>query len=207
MTSLVYALQPDQVFIAMDTLVVNGIDKTPAAFQRKFLPIPEFNLLIAGTGSADFINGWFQFVPKYLMGCDIDDLNIHAPEILNNSAKELAHESTIYHFGYSVIENSYVGYAYRSTASFKSEKLKYVLGFKPVIPTEGLLDVTIPKSLVDIVCEQQRYDKLKPVENQVGIGGEIEIVELKDKKLTIKTAHRFLSYDDEKNVIEQIVNA
>lgn len=53
MTALVYTLQPDQICIAMDTLAVKAEDKMPLCFQRKFLPIPDKNMLIAGTGLRD----------------------------------------------------------------------------------------------------------------------------------------------------------
>ncbi len=41
----------------MDTLVVGADDRMPLSFQRKFLSLPESNLIIAGTGHASLING------------------------------------------------------------------------------------------------------------------------------------------------------
>ncbi len=58
MTAFIFALQPDQVCVAMDTLVVGADDRMPLAFQRKFLSVPDSDLLVAGTGHAEFVTGW-----------------------------------------------------------------------------------------------------------------------------------------------------
>jgi hypothetical protein len=62
MTALVFALQPDQVCLAMDTLVVGADDRLPMSFQRKFHSLPDSELIVAGTGLANFINGWFAYL-------------------------------------------------------------------------------------------------------------------------------------------------
>jgi hypothetical protein len=85
MTALVFALQPEQVCIAMDTLVIGADDRMPMSFQRKFLSVPASDLVVAGTGHAGFINGWFQHLQANLHGATIDDLNEEAPSIFRAS--------------------------------------------------------------------------------------------------------------------------
>lgn len=206
MTALVFALQPDQVCVAMDTLVVGADDKEPMSFQRKFLSLPKIDLLIAGTGLANLINGWFNYVSSLSDLSNIDDLNKLTPSVVQASVKAAGGlgeiTTTLYHFGYSRTEAKYVGYAYRSTADFKSEKLQYALGFKPQVHVEASKNIEFPSFLIDIVLEQQRQDRLLPIEHQVGIGGEIEFAVLAERSTHIETVHRFATYESERQYIK-----
>jgi len=207
MTALVFALQPDQVCIAMDTLVIGADDRMPMSFQRKFMSVPESDLVVAGTGHAGFINGWFQHIQANFQGAMIDDLNAEAPSIFRASVSAECGLNgltvTIYHFGYSVREHRYTGYAYRSEHDFRSEKLQYALGFKPVVPVTPNDDIRFPDFLIDIVLEQQRQDCLQPITERVGIGGEIEFVVMSDRTIHVETVHRFSSYEADSIHIEQ----
>ncbi|MEK6663215.1 MAG: hypothetical protein AABY73_05035 [Pseudomonadota bacterium] len=211
MTALVFALQPDQICIAMDTLVVGAEDKRPMSFQRKFLSLAENNLLIAGTGLANLINGWFTYISSLSDLSDIDDLYLFAPNVLQASVAAAGGlgeiTTTLYHFGYSKIEARYVGYAYRSTANFQSERLQYALGFKPQVRVEAPENIEFPRFMIEIILEQQRQDLLLPIDQQVGIGGEIEFAVLADGSTNIETVHRFASYESEKKYIECRENA
>ncbi len=211
MTALVFALQPDQVCIAMDTLVIGANDRMPMSFQRKFLSVPESDLVVAGTGHAGFINGWFQHLQANFKGATIDDLNAEAPSIFRASVSAEGGLSgltaTIYHFGYSAREHQYAGYAYRSENSFCSDRLQYALGFKPVVPVTPNDDIRFPDFLIDIVLEQQRQDRLQPITERVGIGGEIEFVVMSDRAIHVETVHRFSSYEAESIHIEQRADA
>jgi hypothetical protein len=206
MTALVFTLEPNQICIAMDTLIVSIEDKMPLSFQRKFLSLANNNLLIAGTGSVDFINAWFKYVLSLSDLDDIEDLNTYASSVLQDSAEAAGgldrHTATLYHLGYSKIQAKYVGYAYRSTANFKPEMMQYGLILKPVVHVEVPENVQHPGFLIDIVLEQQIQDRLHPLDQQVGIGGEIEFVKLVAGSSNIETVHRFASYDAEKRHIE-----
>jgi len=211
MTALVFSLQSDQVCIAMDTLVIGANDRMPMFFQRKFLSVPESDLVVAGTGHVGFINGWFQNLQANFQGATIDELNAEIPSIFRASVSAEGGLSgltaTIYHFGYSVREHQYVGYAYRSEHSFRSDRLQYALGFKPVVPVTPNDDVRFPDFLIDIVLKQQRQDRLQPITERVGIGGEIEFVVMSDRAIHVETVHRFLSYESELIHIEQRTEA
>ena len=207
MTALVFALQPDQVCLAMDTLVVGADDKLPLSFQRKFLSLPDADILIAGTGLANLISGWFDHVSSSLRVVDIDDLDKITPQVVKASVDAAGGlgdiTTTLYHFGYSRTEGRYVGYAYRSTSNFQSERLQYALGLKPQVPVAPTDNIQFPGFLIDIVVQQQRYDRSLPADQQVGIGGEIEFAVLSEGATRIETVHRFISYESEKQQIDR----
>jgi hypothetical protein len=208
MTAFVYALQPEQVCIAMDTLVIGAENRMPMSFQRKFLAIPESDLVVAGTGHAGFINGWFQHLQANFRGATIDDLNKDAPRTFRESVSADGGLSgltaTIYHFGYSALEEWYVGYAYRSEHDFRSDRLQNDgLGYKPVVPVTLNSGIRFPESLIDIILMQQRQDLLLPLAKRVGIGGEIEFVVMSERTIYVETVHRFSSYEAEPIHIER----
>lgn len=207
MTALVFALLPEQVCIAMDTLVIGADDRMPLSFQRKFLSLPESDLVVAGTGHAGFINGWFRYLQSNLHGASIDDLNAETPSIFRAAVSAEGGLSgltvTIYHFGYSAREHRYVGYAYRSEHDFRSDRLQYALGYKPEVTVTPNDDIRFPDFLIAIILEQQRQDCLLPITERVGIGGEIEFVVMSDRTIDVETVHRFPSYEAESRYIEK----
>lgn len=206
MTALVFALQPEEVCVAMDTLVVGADDRRPLAFQRKFLSFPDSDLLVAGTGHAGFVTGWFGYLQTLTRLGDVDDVGAIAPAVLKASADAAGGlgsiTTTIYHFGYSRAEGQYVGYAYRSTADFRPERLPYALGFKPQVPIPVTDNIQFPDFMIDIVVRQQQHDRSQPIQHQLGIGGEIEFVVLSDRTTRVETVHRFISYESERQHIE-----
>lgn len=199
MTALAFALQPEQVCLAMDTLVIDAYDRMPLSFQRKFMSIPESDLVVAGTGHAGFIYGWFQYIEANLRGATIDELDAAVPSICRASVNVegglSGFTATIYHFGYSAKEGRYAGYAYRSVNNFCSDRLQYALGYKPIVTVAPNDDIHFPDFLVDIILEQQRQDALLPISERLGIGGEIECVVLSDRTIHIETVHRFSSFE------------
>jgi hypothetical protein len=207
MTALVFALQPDQVCIAMDTLVIGAKDRMPLAFQRKFLAMDESELLVAGTGHADFINRWFEYLRAHLTSTSIEELNSIAPVIFRASVGPEGGLDgltvTIYHFGYSAAEKRYIGYAYRSEKKFEPDRLPDALGFKPVISIEPTDDIRFPDYLVEIVLEQQRHDNGNPLTERVGIGGEIEFIVMADRTIRVSTVHRFSCFEADQEYIAQ----
>jgi hypothetical protein len=190
----------------MDTLVVAADDKMPMCFQRKFLSLPNADMIIAGTGLANLINGWFSYVSLLQQVGDIDRLNELAPQVVRSSVEAVGGlgsiTTTLYHFGYSKVEARYIGFAYRSTSEFRSERLPYALGLKPYVPVAPTDNIEFPGFLIGIILEQQRQDRLLPVDEQVGIGGEIEFAVLSGGVTRIETVHRFATYESERQHIE-----
>lgn len=207
MTALVFALQPDQVCLAMDTLVVTSDDKLPLAFQRKFAIFHQTNLVVAGTGLANLVSMWFSALKALPEPMNIDHIVQNAPSALNALADACPGTeiitTTLYHFGYSYLENQYVGYACRSNQDFQAERLPYALGFKPVVPVMPTDNIQFPDFFVSIIEEQQRQDLQLPVREKVGIGGEIEFVVMSGCAIKVETVHRFPSYKSESEHIER----
>jgi hypothetical protein len=115
--------------------------------------------------------------------------------------------ATVYHFGYSVREHRYAGYAYRSEHGFRFDRLQYALGYKPIVSVTPNDDIRFPDFLIDIILEQQRQDRLLPITERVGIGGEIEFLVMSDRSIHVETVHRFSSYEAESIHIEQRAEA
>lgn len=211
MTALIYALQPDQVCLAMDTLVVSADDKTPLLFQTKFAVLPHLQMVIAGTGLAAMVTQWFQFVNGNIVARDVDHVDLYAPGALRRAEAECPGTdlttTTLYHFGYSQEQQRYVGYAYRSAKNWASEKLPYALGVKPPVPVSPTDDIQFPQFLVDVMREQRRADQSLPSSERVGIGGEVSFVVMRDQSVTVAPVHRFESYETELQQMAAKLNA
>jgi hypothetical protein len=211
MTALVFTIQPDQICLAMDTLVVDPYDKTPLYYQTKFTVLPHINLVIAGTGLAPLINGWFHFVNGCMVVRDIDHLNPSAPRLLRDAAARCLGTdlttTTMYHFGYSAIDNRYVGYAYRSAENWEPDRLQDALGVKPVVDVQPTDKIQFPEFFINIVKEQRRRDLLLPLSDRIGIGGDIQFVILENGVVTISNVHRFDSYESDYELMVRKNNA
>ena len=210
MTALTFTIQPDQICLAIDTLVVSATDKTPVCYQTKFTVLPHLNLVIAGTGLVSLITNWFHFVNTSMVIRDIDHLNGFAPDSLLRLAAELEGTdlttTTLYHFGYSNADSRYVGYAYRSANNWKSDPLPDALGVKPFVDVPSTENIQFPQFLIDIISEQRCQDLLLPQAERLGIGGEIQFVVIQNSVVTVSTVHRFESYDSDYNIMmEKII--
>lgn len=210
MTALVFTIQPDQICLAMDTLVVDHYDKTPLTYQTKFTVLPHINVVIAGTGLTPLVNGWFHYVNGNIVVRDIDHLNSFAPGLLRDAAARCQGTdlttTTLYHFGYSTIDNRYVGYAYRSMKNWEPDRLQDALGFKPVVDVQPTDEIQFPQFFINIVCEQRRKDLLLPVSERVGIGGDIQFVVLENGVVTISNVYRFDSYESDYELMARKIN-
>lgn len=211
MTALVFTVQPDQICLGMDTLVVAANDKTPLCYQTKFTILPHLNLVIAGTGLASLVTGWFHFVNGSMVVQDIEHLNAFAPDALRRVTAQCEGTdlttTTLYHFGYATLEKRYIGYAYRSTNNWESDQLPDALGFKPVVRNVPTDNIQFPQFLTDIVTEQRRQDLLLPLSERVGIGGDIQFVVMENRTVTVSTVHRFESYDSDYKLMSEKINA
>ena len=127
MSSLIYRIEQDQIFIATDTLATT-IDGKPSFFTSKVFTLPHLKLLICGTGYSGYLGSWFIQLTDIMVVRGIDNLNYHTPKALNSLwckfKKELDKPSnkttTIYHFGFSEDEDVIHSFAYRSSNDFVS---------------------------------------------------------------------------------------
>lgn len=207
MSSLIFFLTENQVFVATDTLAVSG-DGKPQIFTSKAHYLPHLKLIIAGTGLAGFSNEWQCRINNRMAVSGILNLNFHAPAVLNEmwakSKIDLNFPKTIvttaYHFGISESDGKFIGFAYRSVNNFASEPLGYGTGVKPecTIPTGDPRD-----SIKDMMNEQRSIQEMRPKDERLFIGGEINCIQLSHKGCVQYSEGVFHDYDEN---LEQIFN-
>jgi hypothetical protein len=197
MTAAVFSIQPEQVIIAMDTLAMAGGSGKPIFYTTKFYILPHLQGVMFATGIGDLASKWFSQLERYIAR-DIHHLDSFVTPALRMLGDEFGLNTnlttTVYHVGYSEEETRYVAFAYRSTNFFASERFEYGLGIRP--PVEASYPQVIPDDFIDIIKKQKHDDDLKPLSERVHIGGEVQLLLMKDKSMIVQTVHRFGEYDD-----------
>lgn len=196
MSSLIFNLAPQQVIVATDTLAVTAVTEEPCYFSSKAYPLPHLNGIMCITGVDGFGLDWFERLRRLIAR----DLH-HADAFMGPALRELADRhslgpestSTVYHLGYSQEEQQFVGYAYRSTDEFASERLQYGFSHKPGVAGAKLENY--PEDIIDLMEAQRRSQSAKPAEDRVYIGGDVHCYILTDRSMTIQAVHRFEDYD------------
>ncbi|MDT8068390.1 MAG: hypothetical protein ROO76_09530 [Terriglobia bacterium] len=207
MSSLVFYIDENQAYIATDTLAVNT-DGTPLMFTSKAFVVPHLKLILAGVGAGGFLGRWFVQMSDRLIAHDIDNVDYHAPSCLRPLWQGYKHEfsipdgftTTVYHYGFSKLTGKIHAYAYRSASNFESERLTpYGLRYKPEceVPAEYNLPADLPK----IMTAQRAAQAVKPKEERLYIGGEIQTFHLTKDGFGISTVYRFDDYEENERVI------
>lgn len=200
MTALIFNLHPDQVIIAMDTMSTT-IDGKPNGYTSKFFPVQHLNGLMCVTGLSNFALDWLasllRFVAKDMVHLD-EFVTPVLQRLWRNYESSVDCTATAYHFGYSREEQRYVGFAYRSTNSFESERLGYGWRTKPGIPD---LKIEILSDISNAVRMQRAAQAQEPFEKRIFIGGEIQLAILERQTITISTMDRFEDYNEVYDVI------
>ncbi|CAN5499760.1 hypothetical protein BH10ACI1_BH10ACI1_18620 [soil metagenome] len=197
MSSLIFSLSEQEIFIATDTLAMNGENFTPFFFTTKVYFLPHLRGVMCGTGIGDFATDWYLRLDRFLA----KDF-IHLDEFVTNALLEVAEKyhfdtevtSTIYHFGYSEMEKEHFAFVYRSTNDFKSEKLGYGFGVKPPISNSAI--ELSPQNFVEIMKLQQIESSQIPIEKRIFIGGEILLTVLRQGTIVSQTIYRFDDYEE-----------
>jgi len=206
MSSLIFATDETQAFIATDTLATS-VDGEPAFFTTKALAVPHLRMLMAGTGVGGFLGRWFIQVSDRMVIKGIDNLDYHTPKGLGLLWQTYKGEysipddctTTVYHFGFSEEEGLIHSYAYRSVNNFRSESLQYGLGVKP----EGKIPepYQFPTDIRSIMDSQRAIQATRPKQERVYIGGEIIIHHLTEQSLTIYPWDAFEDYEANEQAI------
>ncbi|WP_354677358.1 hypothetical protein [Cupriavidus plantarum] len=196
MTAAIFNIGPEQVIIAMDTLAMSGDTGTPYFFTTKFYPLPHLQGVMFATGVGDLATKWFVKLERFLAR-DIQHLDQYVTSPLQELGIEFnlseSQTTTIYHVGYSEAESRYVGFAYRSTNLFRSERLEYGLRIKPRVPNASVS--SFPDDFIRLMEAQRTSDAALPLSERVFIGGEIQALLLQNRTMTIQTIHRFSDYE------------
>lgn len=207
MSSLIFQLDTDQVFVATDTLAVK-LDGTPAQFCSKALYLPHLRTIIAGTGIATYSGDWAMYVNNWMVLSGIENLDYHTPRILRTRWEEHKREfdfseamtTTVYHFGFSEESDQMLGYAYRATSDFESEPIPYGCGRKPecTLPEDG----NLVEKLQEMMDEQRFIQSRRPENKRLYIGGHAIGMHLNCDGCNI---FRVFEFDDYQEHLDEIV--
>jgi hypothetical protein len=206
-SSLIFLTTEDFAFIATDTLATSPEDGRPFKFSTKAFPIPHLKMIISCTGIGGFGLQWFIQVNDNIVVPDVERLNFHTPNALRKLWADFNNQQvipngqtvTIYHFGFSKLDNHIHSYAYRSTNNFTSESIIYGIGTKP--PIDHPEQFELPKDLRKMMEIQRAAELSKPTNERVGIGGEIQTFLLNKDGFIISTIDKFDNYDSDERTI------
>jgi len=214
MTSLLFALEPERIVVACDSLSCT-VDKLPRGFVSKIHPLPHLSTVVCGTGSASVLTHWLCTICENVVARNVDVLVELAGDQLMGIDQRLRDvypeaaglTSTVYHFGYSWSEKSFVGYAHRSGDGYRPERVEYGFGMKP--PPENMAAAAArwleagPQSLVELMQQQKDDDERRPLHERVGIGGEVHVcvAEAPPFACRVQVCHEFSDASDAWNAI------
>lgn len=186
MSSLLFFTDSENAIVATDTLVAEP-SGAPLGFSSKAIALPHLNMIVAGTGLAALFNHWIGLMNDQHVALDVDAVDLHAPEALQQVWGEMQNQlsiplnqtATIYHFGWSDNSREIHSYAYRSEEKFRSEKLSYGIGVKPPLKSYEGLDLTaFPQKAEEIMRRQIAQESAKPTDIAVQIGGWVQVAHL-----------------------------
>ncbi|EOE5319333.1 hypothetical protein ACKGF9_001389 [Providencia rettgeri] len=205
MSSLIFYTDNEQAIIATDTLAVT-MEGKPYFFANKATYVPTLNMVVSGLGMGTLSAEWQNKVSHGLIYMDMDHLNKYASKYLLEIYKEHQDKygfgddesATIYHIGYSVEDEGYAAYAFRSTNKFVCERLSYGTAVKPECDIlEGNLFDLIPT----MMQQQRSIQMAMPESKRVYIGGEIFAIHLTDGKATY---YKLAEFEDYRQMQRQI---
>ena len=201
MSSLIFYSDPEQAYVATDTLGVE-LSGDPKMFSSKAVYLPHLRTIIAGTGMGMFSGDWAMYVNHCMVVAGILNLDYHTPTSLRSRWQQYQSEhslpasltTTVYHFGFSEDDESVRVFAYRSTNSFASEPLAYGFGLKPVCTPPG--DESLVDALPAMMREQRDNERAKPPSERLYIGGECIGMHLTKTACTISRVFQFDDYPE-----------
>lgn len=209
MTAFNFYTSRDSVVLYTDTLAIMRESHKPSHFTSKIFPLAHLRGCLVGTGTHQLAMNWYQYLLSSMLIRDLLYLDRFVTVQLRRLWKDVASNingelgtSTIYHFGYSESERTFVSFAYRSAKDFASERLGFGLGVKPQTKVEDLSEAfskpeDLDKLMISIIERQREEDLAKPIEEQIGIGGEIQKAILWPSAMSIETIYRFPDYDNQ----------
>lgn len=200
MSSLIFHTEPEQVFVATDTLATSP-EGEPFMFTTKAFIVPHLQMMMCGTGVGGFLGKWFIQVNDRMVVRDVDHLDYHTPQILaetwHNHKKEFSipdsFMTTVYHFGFSDEDGLIHSYAYRSANNFQSERFsQYGVGVKPECRVPKGYE--LPTDIKKMMDEQRAVQASFPKEERIYIGGKILIHHLTKFGFSVFTLDEFEDY-------------
>ena len=170
-------------------------------FTSKIFPFPHLNGVMCGTGHGQFVLDWFVHMHSNLLAKDMIHANLYTPSQLRTLATKYnlnkPNTATIYQFGYSKQEQTFKGFAYRSEKNFQSDELGLGdFGIKPIGDRSLAENINIlPDDFIKLIEDARRIDDALPIDQRVGIGGEIHFLYMTSERMSLRNVHRFPDYD------------
>lgn len=213
MTAMNWIMSEMRVLILCDTLAISETDHRPAFMTTKVHFWPHLGACVAGTGAQPLAQTFFMQVNSGSVVRDVVHLDEFAGSMLADIWRTLTDAAppgatgTVYTFGWSEAEGRFTGFAYRSTSSFKSERLNYGLAVKPPPKNAAILDnLNDFEAYLDLLRVQKDEDRERPRTERIGIGGEVilTLMTRSDAGFTCveqRTVHRFDDYQQDWSII------
>lgn len=203
-SALVFAIEPENIYLATDTLCLSAETKAPCFFTTKMYFLPHLGMVMVGTGLANAVSEWFLRLNAGLIARNMDHVDQYAPRMLSELFDDArtkfgstAGTVTIYHFGYSQRAGRMLAYIYRSESAFRSEILEDSVGVKPA-PNGGQAEIVVrevPRDFVTIINGLRQEDLARSNADRIGIGGEVLYCWLSSDQCVTYTAHRFEDWE------------
>lgn len=195
------------VQLVADTLVVRGDNNIPSMYFPKVSPLPQLNMVMAATGTAEVAGSLLSFILASPDLRDIDDVDRVASARLREFRDQVAEKhgdaetSTIYLYGFPAGSDRVVGYTYTSMGGADFESVRFQ-GNKFMVkpgPQTFTADVPYePEETIDLayrIREEQQTLRDKG-EASVAIGGELLAFCLAKDGIRRAVWHRFPDYDE-----------
>ena len=205
MTLLNYIVKPDRIELYSDILATNSENKDNYNFRYKIFHLPHLNSIVCGAGSFDTILKWYTFIQNHIIAKDITTLDQFAPARLKEMYSELKEpiNTSVYNFGFSLTDEKFVGFRYRSSNNFESEILDDCFAFKPY--SEEMMQYikdngTDPREIsgmLELIKHQKILDDQTSTSQKVGIGGKIYYCLLKDRCQFVSEVHIFEDFGED----------
>jgi hypothetical protein len=176
MTSLVFYLRPEIVFIAMDTLVTTVDRNEPHHFCFKMFPLPHIGSVMCGTGNMELAVEWFKQIHHNFSSDvrlqDICDLNKETPDRLRELSQCFSQssictkttpstplEGKIFYFGYSLQEKKNKGFVYHSQNNFNSKEIEPQFNYQPSLdkPPEEIKPQSNDLGVIQKIWSEQEF--------------------------------------------------
>jgi hypothetical protein len=218
MSAVYHKVADKAVITAADTYSIRADTGEPLKLADKFIPLPHLNMVLTGTGYHGFLLEWYRALQREAAPIDVEHLNEFTPGLLQETWLRFKRKtdlpesppgsggSKICHLGYSERKERFVGYYYDLKDDFAPTAVRP--GQEYLMPKmEGVHDAllegdyTPQEQVIAFFRRAKELDEQKPVEERVGIGGEIKFLKQTQQGHVCLTIHRFDDYEETKQTI------
>jgi len=197
-----YFVSANEVSVWTDTLATTPAG-VPAFLVSKATVLPHLGAIVAVTGALQLGSRWVEALTTSMVCRDFDMLDRLTPDLLQKIGRDVRDEfgpgmgpSTVYHFGYSDTLSQLVGFAYRSTKDYASERLHdNDFGVKPHPQILPSVAPATPEEFVTLAATIRREQESKALADRVHIGGHLVCIHMEAGLITIAKVYRFDDFD------------